>query len=101
MTAIDIQEEELNAIEEAVELTGYDKFKFNIERAKELAEKIATKALDELALRESMGEDLDGLVENLEEQDLKLFGAPEIEEELEPIQDLDPSHPDYIQPPIQ
>jgi hypothetical protein len=94
MTELDHQEE---IVEDAVMLTAYEKFQFNIERAKELAEKIATKALDELAIRESMGDDLDGLVENLEGQSVRLFSAPEIEEELEPVQ-LDPNHPDYQSP---
>ena len=79
MTEID------NQAEEAVSLTGYEKFQFNIERAKELAEKIATKALDELAIRESMGTDLEGLVENLEEQDLRqtlLAPALNVEQDL-------------------
>lgn len=91
MTEIDNQEEQY-------ELTPYEKFQLNIEKAKDLAEKIADKALSELALRESMGNDLEGLVENLEKQGEKLFGAPETEEELEPMEDLDPSHPEYVQP---
>jgi hypothetical protein len=93
MTEQDYQEEEQI-------LTAYEKFQVGIEKAKELTEKIADKALSELALRESMGNDLEGLVENLEKQGEKLFGAPEIEGELEPVEDLDPSHPEYVQPPL-
>ena len=93
MTEQDHQEEEQI-------LTAYEKFQLNINRARELAEKISNKAIDELALRESMGVDLEGLVESLEKEGEKLFGVPEVEEELEPMQDLDPSHPEYIQPPI-
>ena len=102
MTEQDHQEEEQI-------LTNYEKFQDNIRKAKESAEMIVNTALDERALRESMGVDLEGLVENLEEQRNKLLEPepepePEIveEEELEPMQDLDPSHPEYVQPnPIQ
>ena len=46
-----------------------------------------------------MGVDLEGLVENLEEQKNRLLTTEEeIEEELEPMEDLDPSHPEYVQP---
>jgi KaiC/GvpD/RAD55 family RecA-like ATPase len=95
MTEIDNQEEQPNE----VKLTAYEKFQLDIEKAKESAEIIVNKALDERALRESMGVDLEGLVENLEEQKNRLLTTEEeIEEELEPMEDLDPSHPEYVQP---
>ena len=90
MTEQDYQEEEQI-------LTAYEKFQVGIEKAKELTEKIADKALSELALRESMGNDLDGLVENLEKQGEKLFGAPEVEEE-EVDESIDPNDPNYTIP---
>ena len=72
---------------------------FNLNKSIASANRILNKALDDKALIESMDVELEKLANDLEDKETKLFGVPETEEELEPIQDLDPSHPDY-QPPI-
>ena len=83
MTAIDIQEEELNQ-EEQVQPTAYERMQANITKAKASAERIMTKALEDRSLIEEMDIGLEELANDLEGKESELFGTQkEVEEEVE------------------
>lgn len=54
-----------------------------------------------LEVIERMTDNVTTIIGSLDKEALEKFNNPEPEEELEPMQDLDSSHPEYIQPPIQ
>tara|TARA_R110000868_G_scaffold112527_2_gene302989 strand:- start:18770 stop:19048 length:279 start_codon:yes stop_codon:yes gene_type:complete len=79
------------------EPTAYEKFQANIQRAKESAERITNKALEDRSLIEEMDLELEELASELEGKESKLFGTQEEIEEVETRLDEDPNSPTYNQ----
>ena len=79
------------------ELTAFEKFQVNIKKAKDSAERITTKALEDRSLIEEMDFELEELTNDLESKESKLFGTQEEIEEIVTRLDEDPNSPTYNQ----
>ena len=87
----------MTEIDNQTELTTYEKFQANIQRAKDSAEKITNKALEDRSLIEEMDLELEELANDLEGKESKLFGTPEEIETPAQVMDTDPNSPTYNQ----
>ena len=65
---------------EEQEVTAYDRMKENISRAKESANRIMTKALEDRSLIEEMDMELQDIADELENKETELLGGEKVED---------------------